>query len=478
MRPLESFRKNYFYDDWDEVVQSTLSAQEVLNMPSTGQEADKARHRWAGLLAQGALFKRTRWINWRVAPDAYPLSQDILEQLTELGTLVDSFLQGVDRCLGENAFFRETLGFPTCPEEEILWQHHRGDPLAFFRLDLTFDQTGMVKLLEIQVVMGGLGITQALRSIYGPHKTLAGTAASYERSVLNAYNGWCKRRKLRPPEKPLVAVIGARNSKYRHDHLVLARHVPQLEMAVSPLNLLDFDSSGRPTLPDGRIPHIIHRLFRSPSLFQKNPEKALCLMDSIKRKQVFMANPWKDFLEDKRVLALVKHPRVKQNRPEWLESAECVRLRRFIPCTRLADAPSITELLGRPRSERTRYLKKGRSFESRDLCDGQQVNLRQWDAACLRARREGDWIIQNAVYGRPQPFRYLEFQAQEIRSMQGYIRLNPFYFRTQDKRIVLGDILITAREERSRIHGASDAILLVPCTTEGAANFQEAAEEE
>jgi hypothetical protein len=162
------------------------------------------------------------------------------------------------------------------------------------------------------------------------------------------------------------------------------------------------------------------------------------------------------------MLALLHHPQADEVLGHCLSSEEWNRLRRFVPPTRIANPEIIASLLDRPRSQRTVYLKKARSFESRQLWDGQQVSLRQWNAACLRARAEGDWIVQEAVRGEPRAFRYLDFQAQKIREMRGYVRISPFYFRNSSGEITLGDVLITAREERSRVHGASDALLGVP----------------
>jgi hypothetical protein len=462
MRPLEHFERNYLYDDWDEIVRSTRLADEVLSMPPRDGETDRARHRWAQLLKQGALFKRPRLVNWRVPPDASPLLPDCIGEIQQLGLWIDQLLQDVDREIGSNAFIREVLGFPACPEEELLRQAHGESPLPFFRLDLLYDPSQRIRLLEIQVVMGGLGITQALRNCYGSHPSLPGTAISYERAVLSAFKEWCKTHRMTHPKRPLVAVLGSKKSQYRHDHLILARHLRHLEMVVAPLNQLICTAQGPPTLSDGRRPHIIHRLFRSPNLFENNAEKALCLMECIQKKEIFVVNPWKDILEDKRILALMHDPRIMTECADWLSSEHWTHLQRFVPPTSLATADKITELLGRPRSERAFYLKKGRSYESRQLYDGQQLNLRKWESACLRARHEGDWIIQESVHGTPHPFEYLDFRVQRLRKMDGYVRLSPFFFKTPEDGLILGDVLITAREEHSRIHGASDAVLVVP----------------
>jgi hypothetical protein len=462
MRPLERSRLNYLYEDWPEVEASAGLATAVLEMPYRGRDEEAARLRWASLLQQAALFKRTRWINWRVTPEAPVLPPDLLAQLRDLGDLIDRLLLGVDRGVGSTPFLRRALGFPACPEEEALWRLQRGDPLRFFRLDLALDRNSCPRLLEIQVVAGGLGLTQALRTAYGPHPELPGIADLYEEAVSSETRTGGRAAPKDFADPGLIAVLGAARSAYRHEHLVLSRHLQGVEMAVAPLAALRFDASGRPTLSDGRHPGIIHRLFRSPSLFRRSPEWARSLADSIRSRRARVVNPWKDWLEDKRVLALVHDAEATADLSEAFSPGERDRLRTFVPLTRIADHQEVSRLLGLRRSQRGYYLKKGRSFEGRHVWDAQQVSLRQWEAACLRARREGDWIVQETVRGTPWPFQYLDLQRQEMRSMQGHLRLSPFYFRDESGSMRLGDLLITAREEASRIHGASDAILVVP----------------
>jgi hypothetical protein len=461
MRGLESVRRNYFYDDWDEIAASVDKAEGLHPLPAADEQVARARRYRAELLRQGAFFKVPRTINWRVPPEpGAPAAIDI-QNLLHLGRVVDALLSAVDRHLHRSSFLRQALGFPPIPEELDLLRHQTGG-LDFFRLDLVPDRDGQLKLLEIQVVMGGLGITQALRCAYGPHPELPGTAPAYEEAVLAGYAGWVRNHGQRPPPTPLAAVLGSRLSSYRHDHLVLARHLEQMELAIAPLGRLTVDTEGHLILPDGRKPDIVHRLFRSPSLFSSAPRRAHQILRGVVNNRFYLVNPWKDVLEDKRILTLVHHPRTPQELGRELSPQTLAFLQDHVPSTRSAAPETLADLLDRPRSERAFYLKKGRSFESRELWDGQQVSLRQWRAVCLRARREGDWILQDAVRGDPRPFRYLDPTTQRIRTMRGYVRVSPFYFRRADGEIRMGDVLLTAREERSRVHGASDAVLVVP----------------
>lgn len=463
MLSLSSCRENYLYKDFQEIVTTAAMAPKVLAMPDRGSRVRKGREVWASLLEQGALFKRVGTVNWRVPPEPVTLLEGLLDELRDIGPLVDRFLQAVDRHLGASPFLRELLGFPACPEEENLWALGRGEALTFFRLDMTMAQGTSLKLFEIQVVMGGLGIAQALRSAYGPHPLLPGTASLYEQAMKRRFIAWCRAHGLGPdPGLPLMAALGSSSSPYRHEHLVLARHLNALELVVAPLGCVRADPVGGLLLPDGRRPVLVHRLFRSPSLFRSAPGRAAQILSAVSARALCLANPWKDFLEDKRVLALVHHPQTRKEMSGDLSEQDWDRLAALVPGTWLAEKERIADLIGLPPSRRGYYLKKGRSFEGRQVIDGYQLSPRQWEAACLRAREEGDWIVQESVHGPSWPLEYLDFANQEIRTMKGYVRLSPFYFRTEDTTVRLGEVLLTAREEKSKVHGASDAILVVP----------------
>ncbi len=463
MLPLSLCRGNYLYEDFQEILATVAMAPKVLAMPDRGGRVRRGRELWASLLHQGAIFKRVGAVNWRVPPEPATLPMGLVRDLREIGPLVDRLVQAVDRHLGQSPFLREMLGFPACPEEAVLWELGHGEPLTFFRLDMTLAPGNSLKLFEIQVVMGGLGIAQALRSAYGPNPGLPGTATLYQQAMEARFIDWSMARGLDPFPRPvLVATLGSGTSPYRHEHLLLARHLDTLEMVVAPLRCIRADPGRGLILPDGRRPMLVHRLFRSPSLFRSAPRKAEEVLSAVSAGKLCLANPWKDYLEDKRVLALVHHPRTRKEMPGALSEGDWDRLAALVPATWLADKERIADLMGLPLSRRGYYLKKGRSFEGRQIVDGQQLSSRQWEAACLRARQEGDWIVQESIHGPPWPFEYLDFQSQEIRAMEGYVRLSPFYFRAGDGTLNLGEVLITAREDRSKVHGASDAILVVP----------------
>lgn len=454
MRDLESCRANYLYSDLEEVARVLAAPRARASL--LDEDVMAAWARWDSLVEQGAFFKALGRINWRVVPEAPPVPSSLLAKIQELGELVDALLASLERRLGDSAFLREELGFPACPEEQILWELECSRPLCMLRLDLALEAGEHPKLLEIQVVMGGLGISHALRVAYGPHPMLPGIGPLYE-ECLDRIAGSMSEQS----SPPLAAVFGARRSAYRHEHLVLARSLSRWELAVAPFDAMRQSQDKGLLLPDGRKVAAIHRLFRSPNIFRRPDGPGRLVLQALLRDRVRLLNPWKDVLEDKRVLALVHHPQAPRALGGEMEPTQWARLRELVPPTWRATPDRIARVLGLPRAQRDLYLKKGRSFESRGLFHGRQLSLRQWEMACLTAKGQGDWVIQQAVAAKPWRWRYLDPSSGTMRTMAGYVRLCPFFFRDKGSRLRLADVLITAREGSSRVHGASDAVMVV-----------------
>lgn len=451
----ESWDTRYLYPDLEEVRRSICSVP--MRKQGSAGEVSEAWTRWDSLVSQGAFFKALGRINWRVVPTAPAFPRKLLHQIQELGDLVEALLQSVQKRLGKSPFLREELGFPACSEEEILWEVQQERPLSVLRLDIAMEAGEIPRLLEIQVVMGGLGITHALRAAYGPHPCLPGILPLYEQCLGQVAEGLDMEQAT-----PVAAVFGSSRSAYRHEHLVLARSMRRWELVVAPIQFMVGSSEGGIRLPDGRRVAVIHRLFRSPNIFRRPEGPGRRVLEALLKDRVRLLNPWKDVLEDKRLLALVHHPHTPEVLADDLSETQWARLREFVPPTWRATPQRISGLLGLTRGRRALYLKRGRSFESRALFHGRKLSLRQWEAACLAAKEQGDWIVQQEVPSRPWRWRYLDPSSSTIRAVNGYIRLCPFFLRDPGGKLRLADVLITAREESSRVHGASDAILVVP----------------
>jgi hypothetical protein len=456
LQTAEALRTHYLFDDGEALAASmNLGATTLASLPEANNDLGRARTHYARLLARGLTYKRPGRVNWRVPASAPRLSPGAISQLRRLGWAVDALLVTVNHEIAEDERLQRRLGFPLCEQERALAVYCRDAPPAYFKVDLTLDADGALKMFEIGTVIIGLGIGQALRETYGPHRELPGIAPCYEEAVLAGYERDCRARGRVPVERPLGLAPIETAADDRQELFVLAAALERLELVVCPWSAIRW--LGPPVLRDGRQPDLIHRRFMSPAPRLADYTVRLLARDLC----CWIVNPWNDVLGDKRMLALVHHPEAAEALPGLSKDA-LETLRSFAPRTWLADVERLGSVRDLPRSARRYYLKRARSHSSHAVRDGDYLNRGAWGEACDQALRDGDWILQEAVRGKPWPFRYLGEDGVSLEEMNGYVRFTPYFFRRHDGTIRLGEVVITARERCSRVHGASDAVIVVP----------------
>jgi hypothetical protein len=457
---LSAARERYRLHDWAEVVAASELGRRITEAHPGSDDLARAWRIAGQILHRGLIFKSPGRVNWRVAARAPVLSARQLQAMHRLGRVVDRFLAAASAALPISAWLRERLGFPVWPEEESLLS---GAPLhrpAFIRLDLVPDHAGEFKLIEIQTVAGGLGITQGLREVHGAHPALPGIAAGLEEALTLGYENFCARTGVAARPQPVVAAYLGHDDHFRHELLVLASAMSRVTMVVSPW--VRVPGKPFPSLDDGRVPDVLFRFFDSPRLLGSSSAFKRLLVERVADGGVCMINPWVDALDDKRLLAVLHDAGARRHIGGAVTDSDWQLLLQAVPRTWRLGAAQGEALKGRPRSERAVYLKKGRSLMSRGLVDGQQENRGTFDAAVEKAVTEGDWVVQEAVRGAPWTFFYLDQEEGALREMLGYVRLTPVYTRAADGEMRLADVCITARPQRSRVHGATDACIAVP----------------
>ena len=457
---LSAARERYLFTDWNVLEAAAATGRALCSTHPGADDLDLAWRRAGALLERGMILKQPGRVAWRVSPDAPVVRASELESIQHIGVLIDRFLGAVTAAIPRSAWLRRRIGFPVWPEEEELLPRALGQPLAFIRVDLLPDEAGDLRLIELQTVSGGLGVTQSLREIYGPHPALPGVASGLEEAFVIAHRRACTAGDREPKRRPLVSVFLDADSMFRHELLVLASAFERVEMTVGPW--VRTRSNPFPSLLDGRVPDIVFRFFESAAILPSESSFKRTLVRRVATGEIDIQNPWIDLLDDKRLLAVIHEEPAEGEIGGGLTSDDWRRLRELVPRTVLLTAERGAELRGRPRRDRGVYLKKARSSMSRAVVDGQQINRGRFDAAIDRAVAEGDWVVQDALRGAARPFRWLDQHAGELHDMNGYVRLTPIYTRTAEGSVRLADLCITARPHHSRVHGASDACLVVP----------------
>ncbi|HEY3356635.1 MAG TPA: hypothetical protein VGQ83_25515 [Polyangia bacterium] len=457
---LAAARAQYQFLDWEELAAAGAAGRALAAAHPGPGELDAALRLAGRLLERGMVYKARGRVGWRVAARAPVLPARHLETLQRLGAVVDRLVTAAAAALPGSAWLRTRLGFPFRPEEEELLPAALRHPLSFLRLDLVPDAAGELRLIELQTVAGGLGITQALREVYGPHPALPGIAAGLDEALAVGYRAFCDGAGRAPAPRPVVGVFVNAASDYRHELFVFASALRRVEMVVGPW--VRPGAAAFPCLGDGRAPDALFRFLDSGRVLAGASSFKRTLVRRVAAGELCMLNPWIDALDDKRLLAVVHDEDAEAALGGRLSAADWQTLRAAVPRTWRLDAERGASLKGRARAERAVYLKKGRSAMSRGLVDGQQENRGRFDAAVDAAVAEGDWVAQEAVRGGPWPFTVLDPDAGALRELQGYVRLTPVYGRAADGGVRLCDVCVTARPQRSRVHGASDACIVVP----------------
>jgi hypothetical protein len=89
----------------------------------------------------------------------------------------------------------------------------------------------------------------------------------------------------------------------------------------------------------------------------------------------------------------------------------------------------------------------------------------EWQAAIDRALAEFEshpYVLQEFHKGRLVEHPYLDPASNEIRTMQGRVRLCPYYFTTENETRLGGVLATICPADKKLLHGMKDAIM-VPC---------------
>ena len=193
----------------------------------------------------------------------------------------------------------------------------------------------------------------------------------------------------------------------------------------------------------------------------------------------------KAFLEEKMWLALFHHPQLQTFWEKELGDA-CELLQAIIPPSWIIDSrPAPPHMIipglqigGQPVSNWDQFLhlsKKQRELvikpsgfhmdaqQSRGVTVGHDVPEEEWQQALMSARdgfENGPSILQEFHKGARLPFRYYDFNADEVKPMHGRVLLRPYYYVIGDDVRLAGSQCIACPADKKILHGMTDAVLV------------------
>ena len=107
------------------------------------------------------------------------------------------------------------------------------------------------------------------------------------------------------------------------------------------------------------------------------------------------------------------------------------------------------------------------SWGSKGVVIGHDVSSEIWQKTltkCLEQFPEQPSILQNFYKGKKVEARYFDPGTDKIETMKSRVRLTPYYFVLGESARLGGILATLCPQDKKKIHGMGDAIM-VPCAT-------------
>jgi hypothetical protein len=447
----------------------------------------------------GGLFRgpdgEDRGVAWRIAPEPFRLAPQTVTRLEALGPDLLAFYRALSGLYTRSArgtapaFIADYLdrGKPEQIVKLARQNRFRSDVPQLIRPDLILTDDGFVAT-ELDSIPGGMGFVGAMAQTYcelgiDTVGEVDGMAASFGAML----------RATAQKDRPCVAIVVSEESgDYRNEMRWLATRMRALGVAeayvCAPNDIVFTEEALFLRHEDGREDRI-DVIYRNFELFDLlNIPKQELILYAARHNRVKMTPPPKAQLEEKSAFALLHHPGLETLWRKELGDDVFARLRALFPQTWILDPrpipphASITGLTanGRPvmdwmdletvgKGERD-YVVKPSGFSelawgSRGVKVANDLTREAWREALVEALAAFDrtpHILQRFHKGRRVRVDYYEPAGGTIRTMDGRVRLTPYYFVIGDETRIGGILATIAPADKRLIHGMSDAVM-TPC---------------
>ena len=429
-------------------------------------------------LPSGGLFAR---LTWRIAPAAFPLAPELVQQFELLGPQLRAFYRAC------NTLYRHSLAgkqprwiaqYLDAGKPDHLLEISRSDRIKsqvprIIRPDVILND-GNFFITELDSVPGGIGLTGWLGKTYaGLGDRIVGGATG----MLEGFSSILGDRG--------VVVVSEESATYRPEMEWLGQQCGFGVLRPEEIGKIlegeaPFEPSGSGS--PGGSPAKLMTYYRFFELFDlaNVPNAETVLAGNV-------TPPPKPQLEEKMWFAFLW---MEQLRPFWREhlgEPTLKALQAVMPRTWLVDATPlpphavIPELGINDWREMGRFSQKQRelvlkisgfheqAWGARSVSVGHDMPAGEWSAAIERALAsfpDHPYILQRFEKSKLVAAEYFDFETNALRPFQGRARLCPFYFVTGDQ-VKLGGVLATVCPANKKIlHGMSEAVLAPCCVSE------------
>jgi hypothetical protein len=410
---------------------------------------------------------------WRLSPVPFRLSRKVFEQLNELGPLLEKFISACDSLYQDSRsgvserWVSRLLdrGKPDAVLELGILPSAHGEFAHVVRPDILLTPDGLA-LSEIDSTPGGIGLTAWLSQLYGRAGwDVIGSPAG----MLEGFRG----------------ILGGGRVIFSQEAL---DYRPEIEWIVSQIhpdwrdrelivNEWEFDEAR----------HFANRYYRYFELWDfDNISNIHKFVRFVKTSVSSFTAPMKAYLEEKLWLALLWTPGLKREWTDRLGPDAFDKLKAIVPTGWVMDPEPIPhhsvypglniqnwmELGEFSQKERQLVLKisgfSERAWGSRGVTIAHDISSVAWKGVVQEALvdyKNNPRVLQRfhstAVVEHP----YYVNETGQLATMQGRVRLCPYYFRSGTSIELKGVLATICPREKKIIHGMRDAIM-VPCVVD------------
>ena len=412
--------------------------------------------------------------DWRISPDAFPISEKFASELEQLGHRLFVFQRACNQLYQlsvrgkQPAWIAQYLdaGKPAELVELSRQKVFRDELPRVIRPDLILTENSYI-IAEIDSVPGGIGLTGWLNRTYS---ALGQDVIGGEEGMLDGF------QKVLPNGGDIL--VSEESATYR----------PEMEWLAAQLNLHRTSNLEHPTSKWRVVPaenyepqpgRDVYRFFELFDL--PNIPKIEVLLRSAAEGKVRLTPPLKPFLEEKMWFALFWLKPLRQFWRRELGDKYFLKLRQVIPYTWLLDPMPLPQHAVIPRleihdwREAAKFSQKERdlllkvsgfsplSWGSRGVALGADLPHSEWEKRIDHALANfaiQPTILQRFHKGSLFEHPYYDGESGEVRPMKGRIRLCPYYFVEDDRIKLRGALMTIVPADKKLIHGMRDGIMV------------------
>lgn len=434
-------------------------------------------------------------VAWRISPEPFPLAQKTVDAFTTLGADLLQFYRTANKLYMQSIkgqapdFIRHYLELGK-PDNIIRLQRQnrfKQDVPGVIRPDIILTEDGMIAS-ELDSVPGGMGFVGAMGQTYCE---LGFDQVGEYDGIVKGFAAMVSSLSGKP--EPVVALVVSRESDdYRGEMEWLAGALRDSGLAnavaVRPEEVYFTEEALVVDTPSGR--HTVDVMYRFFELFDllNVPKQELFLYAARHRRVALTPTP-KSFLEEKLWFALFHNPMLETYWVADMGRDAFARLRAIVPETWVLDPNPLPpqaviyglSVDGRPirawrdlytlsKSERQFVVKPSGFSEmawgSRGVYVANDLTRDEWMAVLdggLATFEKSPQILQRFHKGRRVQTQYLDETTGQVKSMDGRVRLCPYFFVSGDDARLGGVLATVAPADKRLIHGMADAVMS-PCS--------------